>query len=159
MDIEFELILSAKLLLALSFGAIIGFEREREQQNTGVRTFACICVAACLFISIAAHLSEDRSAVSRMLAAIATGLGFIGAGMVFRDEKNMPRGLTTASGLWITSAVGVAIAMNMFVLSVAATAVTLFIFSLNRFRWYKALMEQQSKGIENANQKLGNKQG
>ncbi|HAL52700.1 MAG TPA: hypothetical protein DCP78_10845, partial [Sphingobacterium sp.] len=93
MDMNFELLLSAKLVLALVLGSIVGIEREKEQQNMGIRTFACICVASCLFVSVAAHLTEDRSATARMLAAIATCLGFIGAGIGFRTEKSMPIGL------------------------------------------------------------------
>lgn len=107
MDIKFELLLSFKLLLALVLGGFIGLEREREQQNAGVRTFACICVASCLFTAIAAHLTEDTSAIARMLSAIATGLGFIGGGIIFRNGNNMTKGLTTTAGLWATSAIGV----------------------------------------------------
>lgn len=142
MDIEFELLLSAKLLLAVILGGIIGLEREREQQNTGVRTFACICVASCLFVSISAHLTADKSAIARMLAAIATGLGFIGAGIIFRDDRNLPKGITTAAGLWATSAVGMAIALNMFVIAVAATLIILLIFTLNQFSWYRKLVSK-----------------
>ncbi|MCT4317791.1 MgtC/SapB family protein [Elizabethkingia anophelis] len=142
MDIEFELLLSAKLLLALLLGALIGLDREKEQQNTGIRTFACICVAACLFVSISAHLTEDKSAIARTLAAIATGLGFIGAGIIFRDERNLPKGLTTAAGLWATSAVGVAIALNMFVIAVSSTVIILLIFSINKTRWYRKFVQK-----------------
>lgn len=145
MDIRFELLLSAKLLLALLLGGIIGIEREREQQNMGIRTFACICVAACLFVSISAHLTEDKSAIARMLAAIATGLGFIGAGIIFRDENKAPKGLTTAAGLWTTSAVGVAVALNMFMLAVCATAIILFIFSVNKTTWYRDFITRVNK--------------
>ena len=144
MDINFELLLSAKLLLALLLGSLVGIEREKEQQNMGIRTFACICVASCLFVSVAAHLTEDRSATARMLAAIATGLGFIGAGIGFRSEKGMPTGLTTAAGLWTIAAVGIAIALNMFVLAVSATASTLLIFGMNQFAWYKRFIKKLS---------------
>lgn len=148
MDIKFELLLSLKLLLALVLGAIIGIDREREQQNMGIRTFASICVAACLFVSVSAHLTGDVSAISRMLAAVATGLGFIGAGIVFRDEKKMPIGLTTAAGLWTTSAVGIAIALNMFVLAVLATSIVLLIFGINKFGWYKKFINRLYRTTE-----------
>ena len=142
MDIQFELLLSAKLLLAVLLGGIVGVEREREQQNTGIRTFACICVASCLFVSVAAHLSEDKSAISRVLSAVATGLGFIGAGIIFRDERNMPKGLTTAAGLWATSAIGVAIALNMFVIAVSSTLIILLIFSVNKSAPYRKFVDK-----------------
>ncbi|MGJ1361133.1 MgtC/SapB family protein [Sphingobacterium spiritivorum] len=149
MDINFELLLSAKLLLALVLGGVVGIEREKEQQNMGIRTFACICVASCLFVSVAAHLTEDKSATARMLAAIATGLGFIGAGIGFRNEKNMPTGLTTAAGLWTIAAVGIAIALNMFVLAISATAITLLIFSFNQFAWYRRFIKKLSNNKNN----------
>lgn len=142
MDIQFELLLSLKLLLALVLGGIIGLERESDQQNVGIRTFACICVASCLFIAIAAHLTEDKSAIARMLAAIATGLGFIGAGLIFRDANSMPKGLTTAAGLWATSAVGVATALNMFALAVVSTIIIVLIFCINKFHWYRSFVEK-----------------
>ncbi|HBW81593.1 MAG TPA: hypothetical protein DEF78_17590 [Sphingobacterium sp.] len=144
MDMNFELLLSAKLVLALVLGSIVGIEREKEQQNMGIRTFACICVASCLFVSVAAHLTEDRSATARMLAAIATGLGFIRAGIGFRTEKSMPIGLTTAAGLWTIAAVGIAIALNMFVLAISATVITLLISVINQFEWYKRFLRKLS---------------
>lgn len=66
--------------------------------------------ASCLFVAIASHLTDDKSAIARMLAAIATGLGFIGAGLKFYDKSNSLMGLTTSSALWATAAVGSAVA-------------------------------------------------
>ncbi|NWL02567.1 hypothetical protein DM790_17220 [Flavobacterium collinsii] len=151
MDIGVELYMSAKMLLAASLGGLIGLEREREQQNTGLRTFACICAASCLFVSIAAHLTEDVSAVARMLAAIATGLGFIGAGIIFRDQRNLPKGITTAAGLWTTSAVGMAVALDMLVIAVSATLIILLIFSVNHFSWYRRLVDRLIKSKKRTN--------
>ncbi|BFM45111.1 hypothetical protein CFS9_37520 [Flavobacterium sp. CFS9] len=143
--------MSAKLVLAAFLGGIIGLEREREQQNTGLRTFACICAASCLFVSIAGHLTEDVSAVARMLAAIATGLGFIGAGIIFRDQRNLPKGITTAAGLWTTSAVGMAVALDMLVIAVSATFIILLIFSINHFSWYRRLVDRLIKSKKRTN--------
>ncbi|WJS93504.1 MgtC/SapB family protein [Flavobacterium johnsoniae] len=151
MDIQVELYMSAKLVLAAFLGGIIGLEREREQQNTGLRTFACICAASCLFVSIAGHLTEDVSAVARMLAAIATGLGFIGAGIIFRDQRNLPKGITTAAGLWTTSAVGMAVALDMLVIAVSATFIILLIFSINHFSWYRRLVDRLIKSKKRTN--------
>lgn len=151
MDIQVELYISAKLVLAAFLGGIIGLEREREQQNTGLRTFACICAASCLFVSIAGHLTEDVSAVARMLAAIATGLGFIGAGIIFRDQRNLPKGITTAAGLWTTSAVGMAVALDMLVIAVSATFIILLIFSINHFSWYRRLVDRLIKSKKRTN--------
>lgn len=143
MDIKFELLLSLKLLLSLFLGAMVGLERESEQQNVSIRTFACICVASCLFTAIAVHLTEDKSAITRMLAAIATGLGFIGPGIIFRDANSTPKGLTTAAGPWAIAAVGVATALNLFAPAVVSSSIILLIFYINKFSWYRCFIRKR----------------
>lgn len=76
-----------------------GNERETSHKDAGIRTFGAIILASCLFVAIASHLTDDKSAIARMLAAIATGLGFIGAGLSFKDKSNSLLGLTTSSAL------------------------------------------------------------
>ena len=141
MDIKFELLLAGKLLLALFFGALIGFERETAHKDAGVRTFGVLCMASCLFVAVASHLTDDKSAIARMLAAIPAGLGFIGAGLAFKDSSKSMQGLTTSTALWAASAIGSALALNMFLLSFLATVLTLFILSINKFGWYKKILK------------------
>lgn len=144
MDIEAELIIAGKLLLAMVLGCLVGLDREREQRNIGVRTFGGISLAACLFVAIAAHLTEDKSAIARMLSAIATGLGFIGAGLIFKDSESSPKGLTTAAGLWATAAVGAAVALNMFLLACIAALLIFILLGINRYKWYRDLISKIS---------------
>lgn len=80
-----------------------------------------------------------------MLSTIATGLGFIGAGIIFRDGSNMTKGLTTTAGLWVTSAVGVAIALKMFVLGIVAAVIIILILCINKFHWYRRFIENYFK--------------
>lgn len=148
MDIQLEFIIAAKLLLAMLFGGFIGYERERNQKSAGVRTFGSICMAACLFVTIAAHLTDDKSAIARMLAAIATGLGFIGAGIIFRDSGSNTKGLTTTTGLWTTAAIGAAVALNMYVLASLATVLLFLLLRLSSLNWYRNLVQgDKEKGI------------
>ena len=146
MDIEvkFELIIGAKLLFALLLGGIVGFEREQHSKFAGVRTFGAIAVSACIFVAIAEHLTNDTSAIARILAAIATGIGFIGAGLIFKDGNHM-HGLTTSASLWATAGIGSAVALNMFIIASMATAIVYFLLHVKRFGWYKKMIEDDEE--------------
>lgn len=141
MDLRFELIIAAKLFLSIVLGCIIGFERETSHKDAGIRTFGAITLASCLFVAIASHLTDDKSAIARMLAAIATGLGFIGAGLSFKDKSNSLMGLTTSSALWATAAVGSAVALNMYVLAIFSTVLIYILLSLNKFTWFRKIIK------------------
>lgn len=141
MDLRFELIIAAKFFLSIVLGCIIGFERETSHKDAGIRTFGAITLASCLFVAIASHLTDDKSAIARMLAAIATGLGFIGAGLSFKDKSNSLMGLTTSSALWATAAVGSAVALNMYVLAIFSTVLIYILLSLNKFTWFRKIIK------------------
>lgn len=144
MDIKFELIIGAKLLFALVLGGLVGFEREQHSKFAGVRTFGAIAVSACIFVAIAEHLTDDTSAIARILAAIATGIGFIGAGLIFREGNHM-HGLTTSAALWATAGIGSAIALNMFIIAVLATGIVYFLLRMKRFGWYQKIIEDEDQ--------------
>lgn len=137
MDIQTEVILSSKLIIALLLGGVIGYERERDNKDAGIRTYASICVGACLFMIIASHLTQDSSAIARVTASIITGIGFVGAGIIFKDTENRPKGLTTSATIWCTAGVGIAIGLNMFIIAILAAAIIFFLLALNHFKWYK----------------------
>ena len=150
MDIKFELIIGAKLILALVLGGLVGFEREQNNKFAGVRTFGAISVAACIFVAIAEHLTDDTSAFARIIAAIATGIGFIGAGLIFRSG-NETHGLTTSAALWATAGIGSAIAVNMFITAAIGAGIVFFLLRMNRFKWYKKMIDEGDS--ENKKQK------
>ncbi|WP_262486584.1 MULTISPECIES: MgtC/SapB family protein [Chryseobacterium] len=127
--------------MSIVLGCIIGFERETSHKDAGIRTFGAITLASCLFVAIASHLTDDKSAIARMLAAIATGLGFIGAGLSFKDKSNSLMGLTTSSALWATAAVGSAVALNMYVLAIFSTVLIYILLSLNKFTWFRKIIK------------------
>ncbi|AZB25248.1 MULTISPECIES: MgtC/SapB family protein [Flavobacteriales] len=149
MDLRFELIIAAKLFLSIVLGCIIGFERETSHKDAGIRTFGAITLASCLFVAIASHLTDDKSAIARMLAAIATGLGFIGAGLSFKDKGNGLMGLTTSSALWATAAVGSAVALNMYVLAIFSTVLIYILLSLNKFTWFRKIIKSNISNKSN----------
>jgi putative Mg2+ transporter-C (MgtC) family protein len=142
MDTKLELIVTAQLLAAFLLGAFIGIERERHGSPAGIRTYAAVSLGAALFTLIGLH-STDVTAASRIAANIVTGIGFLGAGIIYKDNaKGFTHGLTTASTIWAAAAVGVAVAYSMFIIAVASTIAIYFLLALHHFHWYIRLKKK-----------------
>ena len=142
MDIGIELVIVAQLIIALFLGAVIGYERETDANAAGIRTYAAVTLGAALFTLIGIH-STDSTAAGRIVANIITGIGFLGAGIIYKDSvKGSTLGLTTASSIWATAGVGVAVAYNMYLIAVAATVAIYFLLALHHYQWYIRLKEK-----------------
>jgi putative Mg2+ transporter-C (MgtC) family protein len=138
MEFKDEGIIVAQIFIAFILGAVIGFERERYANAAGIRTYAAVTLGAALFTLIG-----DPTSSGRIVANIVTGIGFLGAGIMYQDkEKGLTHGLTTASSIWASAAVGVAVAYNLYFIAVAATAAIYFLLALHRFKWYISFKEK-----------------
>jgi putative Mg2+ transporter-C (MgtC) family protein len=120
---------AGELGLALLLSAAIGLEREIRQKNAGLRTHTLVGVGAALFMLISKYgftdVLESRLVVldpSRVAAQIVTGVGFLGAGLIF-VRRDSVRGLTTAASIWVTAAIGSAAGAGLVVLAVLATGI------------------------------------
>src|SRR5580693_7978049 len=120
---------AAELGLALVLSAAIGLEREIRQKHAGLRTHTLVGVGAALFMLISKYgftdVLEPRLVVldpSRVAAQIVTGVGFLGAGLIF-VRRDSVRGLTTAAGIWVTAAIGSAAGAGLPVLAVLAAGI------------------------------------
>ena len=120
-----------RLLLAGVCGAAVGYERKRSMKGAGVRTHFIVAMAAALVMLVSkygfmdvANLPGHSVDVSRVAASVVSGVGFLGAGLIF-VRKYTINGLTTAAGVWATSAIGMAIGGGMYVLGVLSTLVIL----------------------------------
>lgn len=108
--IEFTL----RLLLALVLGGIIGLEREYRSKEAGFRTHFLVCLGSALFCLVSQYgFGEMTKDVSRVAAQVVSGIGFLGAGTII-FQKNVVRGLTTAAGLWVTAAIGLACGTGLY---------------------------------------------
>ncbi len=137
MDVKFELIIVVKLIASFLLGAFIGFDREKQGADAGIRTYAAVCIGATLFTAVAAHLVNDVAAASRVIANIVTGVGFLGAGIIYRNSSaGTSHGLTTAATVWCTAAVGVAVGLNMFIIAIVGAIALYFLLSLDQQHWY-----------------------
>lgn len=140
----------AQLFIALLLGAFIGLEREKHGNAAGIRTYAAVTLGAALFTLIGIH-SPDATAAGRIVANVVTGIGFLGAGIIYKDNtKGLTHGLTTASSVWAASAIGVAVAYNMYLIAVSATVAIYFLLALHHFKWYNKLKNRWSNSEDNS---------
>ena len=118
-----------QLFLATLLGGLIGLERETKKKEAGLQTYSLVALGTCLFTIISLLLAKSGIIdPSPIILAIAIGMGFIGAGAIFRGE-NQIKGLTTAAGLWVTAAIGLAVGARFYLLAVCATFLVLIIFA------------------------------
>ncbi|RPI33008.1 MAG: MgtC/SapB family protein [Chloroflexota bacterium] len=114
-----------KLLLAVAAGGLIGLEREYRDKAAGFRTLIFICVGACLFTIFSGRLAGDNDP-TRIAANIVSGVGFLGAGVILRDGGRVI-GLTTASTVWLTAALGMGLGGGQYALAGAAVLLSLVV--------------------------------
>jgi putative Mg2+ transporter-C (MgtC) family protein len=122
---------SARLLIAAFLGGCIGFERQREHKAAGLRTHILVSMGAALFVIAPLEAGMTISDAGRVFQGIATGIGFIGAGTILKlTEKQEIKGLTTAAGLWLTAAIGMAVGSGLVWIPVLATLLAFVILSV-----------------------------
>lgn len=125
-----------RFLLAAGLGAGIGYQRERAGKAAGLRTHILVSSGAALFTLVSIYgFSGAVVDISRVAAGVVVGIGFIGAGVILRGQREKEvAGLTTAATIWITAAVGLAVGAGMYLISVIATAVTVGVLFLPKVR-------------------------
>ena len=127
-----------KLLVALIFGAIIGAEREYKSKAAGFRTVILIMVGSTLFTIVSQLIGGD----DRVASNIVTGIGFLGAGSIFREGVNV-KGMTTATTIWIDAAIGMTIGLGKFSLAFGSLVIVMLV--LLSFTWIQRLIEKKNK--------------
>lgn len=122
MVIEWNFII--RILVAGLLGGLIGFEREIRAKEAGVRTHFIVALGSALFMIISQYAFAGRFDAARVAAQVVSGIGFIGAGVII-FQKNVVRGVTTAAGLWVAAAVGLACGAQMYSVAIAASLLTI----------------------------------
>jgi putative Mg2+ transporter-C (MgtC) family protein len=123
---------AVRLVAALAAGAVIGLEREMHAKPAGFRTYIIICLGAALLMMLSIHIPQQFAGgdPGRIAAQVVTGIGFLGAGAIFRLGLTV-RGLTTAAAIWTTAAIGLAFGAGMF--GIGGLAVGLLLLTLTVF--------------------------
>ena len=135
MIVDIEIFL--RLVLAVIVGGLIGFERKVVHKPAGLRTHILVCLGATLFtiVSITTFADIDPA---RIIAGIVTGIGFLGAGTIFRAENHV-KGLTTAASMWSVAAIGIAVGVGEYLLSAVATVLVILILQLNKIEFFREI--------------------
>ncbi len=126
-------IIILKLFIAVVCGAVIGLEREMSDKAAGLRTHILVCMGACLFGMLGLTLvAEYRSAdILRLAQGLLIGIGFLGAGVIAREGASI-KGLTTAAGIWVMGAIGLAVGVGRYQIALVGSVfgfLTLALFS------------------------------
>lgn len=124
-DIGDQWAVIGRITLAAVLGAVIGLEREYRGYPAGVRTMALVCMGSALF----ADMSREYGGNDRIAAQIVTGIGFLGAGLIFREGVTI-KGVTTAATIWAVAAVGVAVAIEGYFIAIYASLLAVIVLEL-----------------------------
>lgn len=120
-----------RLLLAALLGGLLGIEREHKGKAAGVRTHMLVSMGSALFVLLASQGGMQDAELSRVLQGVIAGIGFLGAGTILKGEhEDKVRGLTTAAGIWLTAAIGVAAGLGRESTAVLSTLLALGVLAL-----------------------------
>lgn len=119
-----------KIFLAALFGGLLGWQREKIGKVAGPRTYALVAIGSTLFTFLSLN-AFGASNPAQVAAQIITGVGFLGAGMIFKKDSGVVEGLTTAAGLWAVSAVGMAIGAGWYIPAFLVTVVLFIVLSFD----------------------------
>jgi putative Mg2+ transporter-C (MgtC) family protein len=134
---------------ALAVGAMIGFERTFHGRPAGFRTHALVCIASAILMIVTVYQNQWMTLVehdairtdpTRMAQGIMTGIGFLRAGVIFKEGLTV-RGLTTAASIWVTAAIGILVGIGFWFAAIVGAVATLVVLAL--FRWIEARLPSE----------------
>ena len=122
--------ITMRLLIAAILGGLLGFEREQKGKSAGLRTHMLVALGAALFVLIPQQAKMSDADLSRVMQGLVAGVGFLGAGTIIKGNgEEDVKGLTTAAGIWLTAAIGVAAGMGREATAVLSTLLALVILT------------------------------
>ncbi|MGH7853550.1 MAG: MgtC/SapB family protein [Candidatus Binatia bacterium] len=120
-----------RLLVAMLVGAVVGVQRERSGKPAGIRTHMLVALGAALFVIGPMEFGMIESDLSRVIQGLVTGIGFLGAGAILKmEDKREIEGLTTAAGIWMTAAMGLAAGLGRFGLALISVILAWFVLAV-----------------------------
>lgn len=121
-----------RLIAATLLGAVVGIQREKAGKPAGLRTHILVCLGTAVFVLSCSGVGMSLDGLSRVIQGIVTGIGFIGAGSILKlNEEREIQGLTTAAGVWMTAAIGVAVGLGSLGVALLSTLFTLIVLALS----------------------------
>ena len=120
-----------RLLVAALLGGLLGLERERQGKAAGIRTHMLVAASSALIVLVPLQMELDGESLSRVIQGLLAGVGFVCAGAILKLEREeQVHGLTTAAGVWMTAAIGIAAGLGREMTAALATLLVLFILWL-----------------------------
>ncbi len=134
-DVEATTQVILRLLLAAVLGGLLGLQREHQGKEAGVRTHMLVALGSALFVLVPLHAGADTADLSRVTQGVIAGVGFLCAGTILKvsnssQSEDQVRGLTTAAGIWLTAAIGIAIGMGREMTGLLSAMMALAILAL-----------------------------
>lgn len=122
-----------RLLVAVTLGGLLGYEREKRGTSAGLRTHMLVALGSAIFVLVPLEAGITPADLSRVLQGVITGVGFLGAGAIIKlSQEQEIKGLTTAASIWLTAAIGVAAGMGRESTAILSTLFALFILAVLR---------------------------
>lgn len=118
-----------RLVIALGAGFLIGFERSWHHKSAGLRTITLVTIGSALYVMLSVNITQTEGDVTRIIAQVVSGIGFLGAGIIFKEGVNV-HGLTTAATVWCSSAIGCLAGAGYHIEAIIATVLVLAINSV-----------------------------
>ncbi len=141
-----------RLLMAGTLGAILGYERERKGKAAGVRTYMLVSLGSAVCVMTPQLAGVGNEDITRVMQGVISGIGFLGAGAIIKRDRDGISGLTTAAGIWMTAAIGMAAGMGREATAVLSTLIALVTFALGSatFGWLSGRHPGKSVGTRDA---------
>ena len=130
-----------RIFVAACLGLLIGSERKNRNKSAGIRTHVIVALGAALIMVVSKYgfMDVEKADAARVAAQVVSGIGFLGAGVIF-VRNNLVNGLTTAAGIWATAGVGLALGSGMYVVGISSALLVLFIqFVMHRIAYFAAV--------------------
>jgi putative Mg2+ transporter-C (MgtC) family protein len=126
-DVEQITRILTRLLLAAVLGGVLGYEREHQGKAAGIRTHMLVAMGAALFVLVPQQAGMMVADLSRVIQGVVAGIGFLGAGAIIKNRDDDVRGLTTAAGVWMTAAIGIACGLGRESTALLSTLLALIV--------------------------------
>jgi putative Mg2+ transporter-C (MgtC) family protein len=135
-----------RLIAATLLGAVVGTEREIAGKPAGLRTHMLVSLGTAVFVLTGSSIGMSEEGVSRIIQGITTGIGFLGAGAILKiNEERDIQGLTTAAGIWMTAAIGMAVGVGSLGVALLSTLLTLIVLGVARTLENRFIKKDQQK--------------
>jgi putative Mg2+ transporter-C (MgtC) family protein len=134
------------MLVSTLLGTLVGWERQMGRKPAGLRTHTLVCLGSTMFVLTARHAIEAIGGPNldptRIIHGVVTGVGFLGAGSIMRQE-GWVQGLTTAASIWMVSAIGVAVGVHAYTLAITGSVLALIV--LEGYRWVERFLSPEGE--------------